>query len=261
MAVLRDGRTLSAARIFGAFCVVALAGGCADSTINKPGAIADVQTLSLDAKQRVVFAGDRFDKHGRPERVLCTEPMPDALVARAAVLAASGNFAQPQGISAGGGISGGSSESAASIGFRNETVQMLRDGYYRLCEAYMNGALTRKQYQHMILNADTFMVVISALQTLGTNPVAPAVGISTGNITANVPAGAGQGTPGASASTAGSAITIQTLPNPTALPQGSKNAEMAALIVRAYLNYRMTLGRELAREEARDRAERRRKSY
>lgn len=67
--------------------------------------------------------------------------------------------------------------------------------------------------------------------------------------------------PGASASTAGSAITIQTLPNPAALPQGSKNAEMAALIVRAYLNYRMTLGRELAREEARDRAERRRKSY
>lgn len=93
--------------------------------------------------------------------------MPDALVARAAVAAASGNFSQPTGGASGGGsVSGGSSESAASLSFRNETVQMLRDGYYRLCEAYMNGALTRKQYQHMILNADTFMVVISALQTL-----------------------------------------------------------------------------------------------
>ena len=119
---------------------------------------------------------------------MCTEPMPDALVARAAVLAGSGGFQQPSGPSGSAGVAGGSSESAASIGYRDQTVQMLRDGYYRLCEAYMNGALTTQQYQDMILNADTFMVVISALQTLGNNPTAPAVAISTGNLSANVPA-------------------------------------------------------------------------
>lgn len=166
-------------------CLLALAGGCADSTIHKRSSIADVETLSLDAKQRVVFAGQRQDYPG--ERILCTEPMPDALVARAAVLSASGNFSQTGGLGGGGGAAGGSSESAASLSFRNESIQMLRDGYFRLCEAYMNGALTKTQYQDMITNADTFMVVISALQTLGSNPVAPAVAINAGGLTASVP--------------------------------------------------------------------------
>jgi hypothetical protein len=56
MSALRKGRTLSAVRIFGAFCVVALAGGCADSTIHTKDNVGGVDTLSLDAKQRVVFA-------------------------------------------------------------------------------------------------------------------------------------------------------------------------------------------------------------
>ena len=256
MAVLRDGRTLSAARIFGAFCVVALAGGCADSTIHTKDNIGGVDTLSLDAKQRVVFVGDRQAGHG--ERVTCTEPMPDALVARAAVLAGSGNFQQPQGVTVGGSVSGGSSESAASIGFRNESVQMLRDGYYRLCEAYMNGALTKRQYQHMILNADTFMVVISALQTLGTNPVAPAVAISAGGVSASVPK---DGPASASITTNGDSVKIAAAPDPKGATAKDKSAEMAAQIVRGYLQYRMALARELARQEERDRLAKRRKTY
>jgi hypothetical protein len=128
-----------------------------------------VDTLSIDAMQRLVFVANRSAGDGR--RVTCTEPSPDALVARAAMLAANANITNPSGIGGSGGVAGGSSESAASIGFRDHTVQMLRDGYFRLCEAYMNGALNDEQYRHMILNADTFMVVVSALQILGSNPV------------------------------------------------------------------------------------------
>jgi hypothetical protein len=102
--------------------------------------------------------------------------------------------------------------------------------------------------------------VISALQTLGTNPVAPAVAITTGNLAANVPAG-GTGSPGASAGTSGAGVTIQTLPNPSAPAQGAKNAEMAAQIVAGYLRYRMILAREMAREEARDRGRKHSSGY
>jgi hypothetical protein len=236
-------------QVFALGCLLALAGGCADSTIHKQAAIADVETLSLDAKQRLVFVANRQAGYG--ERVTCTEPMPDALVARAAVLAASGNFSQSTGPSGGGGISGGSSESAASIGFRNEVVQMLRDGYYRLCEAYMNGALTKKQYQHMIMNADTFMVVISALQTLGSDPVAPGVAINAGGVTATA---AKDGTTTATITAPSGEITKVTNVQGTGpTTRDAKSAEMAAQIVSAYLRYRMVLGRELAREEERDR--------
>jgi hypothetical protein len=213
--------------------------GCADSTIHELTNVGDVKTLSLDAKQRLVMVANRSAGDG--ERVTCAEAMPDAIVARAAVAAARGNFSDPTGLTAGGGVSGGSTESAASIGFRNETIQMLRDGYYRLCEAYMNGALTSEQYQDMILNADTFMVTISALQNLGPNPVAPAVAIQAGGVTASVKKDDAE----ASVTTGKDAAPIivpifKDTPKPPA-----KSAEMSARIVRDYLGYRLRLTQAL----------------
>ncbi|MGE4166651.1 MAG: hypothetical protein AB7E67_11770, partial [Xanthobacteraceae bacterium] len=180
-----------------------LSAGCS-STIHTQSSIRDVNTLSLDAKQRLVLVANRSAGDG--ERVTCTEPMPDAIVARAAVLSSSGTFNLVGGSSGGASAAGGSAESAASIGFRNETVQMLRDGYFRLCEAYLNGALTTEQYQHMILNADTFMVVVSALQTLGDNPIAAPVGITSGGPT-TTPASGGSGAQAAGISISGGNVT------------------------------------------------------
>jgi hypothetical protein len=163
------------------------------------------------------------------------------LVAKAATLAAQVNITNPSGPAGSGGLAGGSSESAGSIGFRDHTVQMLRDGYYRLCEAYLNGALSEEQYSRMILNADTFMVIVSALQILGSNPVAPAVIVTPGGLKASVskdgevkveneappknePKDASQGKPASDA-----------------------NAHAAEEIVKAYLSYRYNLARYLER--------------
>lgn len=228
-------------------CAAVLAAGCADSTIHNQSNVGGVDTLSLDAKQRLVFVAPR--QAGRGERVTCTEPMPDALVARAAVLSANGNFSNGS-ITAGGGASGGSSESAASIGFRNESIQMLRDGYYRLCEAHMYGALTKFQYQHMIMNADTFMAVISALQTLGNNPTAQQVALTGGSLTITAP---GTTAPGSTPGTAGTGATTANFQTAPQAPPGTKDqsAEIAGQIVRDYLRYRMWLARELFIAEAR----------
>ena len=225
-------------------CAAILAAGCS-STIHDQENVGGVDTLSVDAKQRMLLIGNRGGIS--PKRVMCTEPMPDAIVAQAAVLAGSANINNPSGISGSGGLSGGSTESAGSIGFRDQSIQMLRDGYYRLCEAYLNGALTKQQYQHMILNADTFMVVVSALQILGSNPVAPAVTISAGSVSAST--------------TAAGAATVQTQPpgtganaiqqvTPTATSLSPENARMAAQIVDSYLRYRRELDQNL-RQDAR----------
>lgn len=216
--------------------------GCADSTIHKTSAVGDVQTLSLDAKQRLVLVASRSNGHS--ERITCTEPMPDALVARAAVLAASGSFQQTGGPTASGGISGGQTETAGSIGFRDHTIQMLRDGYFRLCEAYLNGAMSAEEYSAMIRNADTFMVVVSALQVLGSNQAAPAVVLTPGALTATVNKD-GQAevksTPG-------------TNPDPQKIEgkEASKeNAKVAGQIVEKYLRYRAALARFEAENRAR----------
>ena len=217
--------------------VAALAAGCADSTIHKIADVGDVKTLSLDAKQRLLLVADRAGPHGRRDRVTCTEPMPDALVAKAAVLAASGKFDEPGGgPTASGNLSGGQAETAGSIGYRDHTIQMLRDGYYRLCEAYMNGALERDEYSSMIRNADTFMVAISALQVIGANQTAPAITLMPNALTASTkPDGTTE-----VKSEAGKAEVHQ---GPEPKPASEANAKAAVQIMRDYLGYRGLLAR------------------
>jgi len=164
--------------------VALLTSGCA-GTIHTPANIGGVDTLSLDAKQRLMLVSDRYPtRHGEELiRVACTEPSPDALVARAAIASGNASVSAPTGGDRGtGSFLFGTSESAASIGYRDHTIQMLRDGYFRMCEAYMNGALSKDKYEHMITNTDTFLAVVSALQVLGPNPVAPNLIISGGDI-------------------------------------------------------------------------------
>ncbi len=165
--------------------------GCS-STIHWESQVGPDDTLAIDAKQRLMQVGARVyynEKANAVETkpVTCTEPSPDAIVAKAAAFGANANASGSQGAGA-GGIAGSSSESAASIGYRDHTVQMLRDGYFRLCEAYMNGGLSDEAYTRVVRNVDTFMVVVSALQILGVNPVAPAVAISAGEASADAEA-------------------------------------------------------------------------
>ena len=100
------------------------------------------ESLSIDAKQRVVLVTHKGGKT-RDRTVVCTEPSPDALSAQAASGNVSGNAtlssATPGGPSQGSGSGNAawaSSAAAASIAMRSQTVQLLRDGLFRACEAY-----------------------------------------------------------------------------------------------------------------------------
>lgn len=167
-------------RILFAALAISLPGlnGC-QTVIHKSANIAGVQTLSIDAKQRMLLV---TNKGGRlhNETVACAEPSPDALAAQAAALSASG--AKPEVISA--ALSASRSESAASIGLRTQTIQILRDGYYRICEAYMNGAINSADYKKVISHVDGVIAVVMAIDALGGTVSAPAIAISAGKSTA-----------------------------------------------------------------------------
>jgi len=237
--------------------IAILTAGC-DSTIHRSEIIGGVDTLSIDAKQRLMIVGDRFGDDVRiaPQpRVSCSEPSPDAMVAKAAALAVSAAVnAGDNGAGSGGG-GGGFSETAANIGFRDHTVQMLRDGYYRLCEAYMNGGITEKAYRNVILNADTFMVVASALQALGSNQVVPPVVITAGSInnTKGDASGATAAVEGGGVLVTSPSGVVSTVQTATIQPLGTANfrmsadnAEVAAGIIRDYLRFRQKLNAETA---------------
>jgi hypothetical protein len=210
---------------------VALA-GCS-STIHKKAALGDVNTLSIDAKQRLVLVGNAPDGH----RISCAEPSPDALVAAAAALAAQGS-AKPsaQGQSAGefaAALGGGRNESAASIGLRTQSITLLRDGYYRLCEGLLNGVLDKESYYRVLTNIDTFMAVVVAIDAIGGTPVAPTVTVAPGKVTTKVNAD------GTTESTVEPPATGNQVVPARDEPDLSKiQAAEIANIVSAYLEYR-----------------------
>ena len=172
----------------GRLCAVAaslLLCGCS-GTIYKKSTLADLSTLSIDARQRLSFVGEY--QGSDPEisrRILCTEPSPDAIVARAAVLSAAGNAPLPSGTGASAGtiaasFGAGSTEAAGSIGLRTQSIQLLRDGYFFACQGVMNGYIDSDDYKIILANLDATMVALTAVDALGGTAQAPSVVIAAG---------------------------------------------------------------------------------
>jgi len=113
------------------------------------------KSVTIDAKQRVVV----FSTKG--PALVCAEPSPDALSAISAAFAGSGSS---QEVSA--QVSGSIAEVASNIGLRTQTIQLLRDGMYRSCEAYMNGALTKEEFKDEQRRYQVLMAGLMAIEQL-----------------------------------------------------------------------------------------------
>jgi len=239
------------------------ASGCT-GTIHWSENIGGADTLSVDARQRFLMVGTRVaqTKHGIESKpVRCTEPSPDALVAMQAAASGSASLSNVGGVSnAAGSFAARSSEAAASIGYRDSSIQMLRDAYFRMCEAYMNGALTQKEYETMVTNADTYLAVASTIQIIGANPAAPVVGISAGGGVTSVTTPKAE-TPSQNPTNVAQPATLeaneQANGNPAAAPlsEDARKAHLIRSIVGDYLTYRENLRRASEPELRKDRIE------
>jgi len=141
--------------------VVALAlVGCADlNSISRrtslPGKNDDHGVaIHLDAQQRLVIY--------RPDGTYCAEASPDAMAAYAAALAL-GVSAPSEG--AGSGAQSGQS-SIASIGLRTQSITLMRDALYRLCEATANGKVSRISATQLLARSQDLTAVVVAVEQL-----------------------------------------------------------------------------------------------
>lgn len=152
---------------------------------------------AIDAKQRVILS-KRLDETGAA--VSCAEPSPDALQVLSMALAAE--VTDPRS-GATGRLAGSSSEGALSIGLRTQTIQLLRDGMYRLCEGYFNSAMNGPSFKTAHLRYQDAMVALLAIEQLtgAARPQLGAIG-GQGSATVNVaaPASNQAATPPASVS-------------------------------------------------------------
>jgi len=98
----------------------------------------------------------------------CAEPSPDALT----VISANAGFSLSE-LQKGANASAALSEQGASIGLRTQSIQLLRDAMYRLCEGYASGAVGTAQFTAMQRRFQSTMMGLLAIEQL-TRPVVAA---------------------------------------------------------------------------------------
>lgn len=148
-----------------------MAGGCTTvgnlTSIYRTPDLDNGRSIVMDAEQWAVLNHDDGD-------IVCAMPSPDAMAAAAA----SGSLS----IDNAGGTSGGGAaaigESAASIGLRTQSIQLLRDALYRMCESYANGGMDGIEYGIMMRRFQSSMVAILAIEQLTGAVVAPPAAVS-----------------------------------------------------------------------------------
>src|SRR5262245_8573836 len=124
----------------------------------------------IDAKQRALFATPgptgSDGKETYRKTLICAEPSPDALSAISSSLSASFGGLFPSGQQIQAALAAALSETAGQLGVRNATIQLLRDGMYRQCEAYMNGLIGRDYYEQIANKYVNAMVALLAIEQL-----------------------------------------------------------------------------------------------
>ncbi len=146
--------------------------------------VSPLRGIAVDAKQRFVWSPHinvrtiaKPDKDGNIEpsierrAILCAEPSPDVLTAIANTIDIE---LRDKSVRTGGDsaetaakLAGSLSETAETIGNRTQVIQLLRDGFYRACEAYANGALDDFGYSMVLSHIDLFMLQLLSADALG----------------------------------------------------------------------------------------------
>jgi CheY-like chemotaxis protein len=162
--------------------LAALSVGCA-SAIHKVDEAANVRTISVDAKQRFLIQAKLSDG----TTVVCPEASPDAMVALGASVGLSAEAVGKAVLSA----SGSSAESAASIGLRTQSIQLLRDQLVHLCLLKIANPKTEgREMVELFRRYQAATVGILAIEQLTGAIRAPAIVISaSGNASAGNPKG------------------------------------------------------------------------
>lgn len=178
-----------------AAALASLGSGCAYlTTYTRSIDLQGTNSVAMDVKQRVVIsqrrpgdAGPSGESKEPTTTVVCAEPSPDALT----VLGASGGLSFSDGLAEkSANLSAALSESGAFVGLRTQSIQLLRDAMYRLCEGYAGRAVDGDEFASMQRRYQSTMMGLIAIEQL-TRPVVAGQAALASSATASAGAGAG----------------------------------------------------------------------
>ncbi|MFA0575281.1 hypothetical protein AB4580_22195 [Vibrio splendidus] len=157
--------------------------GCGNlSSVHRTIEVDKGEGALIDIKQRGIFASKRetsvtTDDGNKIESswtVVCAEPSPDSMSA----YAAENSLSIPDKVK----LASAFQEGATYTGLRTQSIQLLRDGMYRLCEAHMSGAIDKSTYGVLVRRYQKNMVALLAIEQLTGVVKAPGATISTNGV-------------------------------------------------------------------------------
>ncbi len=133
------------------------------SSVHRSLEVSKGEGALIDIKQRAIMTAVvpiyNDGKLIRTETRVCAEPSPDALSAYAAELVAKADSGK-----VGGEIASAFQEGSSFVGLRTQSIQLLRDASYRLCESYLSGAIDGGEYGWLLRRFQRNMVVLLAVE-------------------------------------------------------------------------------------------------
>lgn len=172
-----------------AFIIMSIA-GCANlNSIYRTFDISSGESTMSDIRQRAILVAPnetiikKYDSTGKyvleenikRGTVVCAEPSPDAMASLAYELAAKGGYPGK----ASGELAFAMQDGAAFTGIRTQSIQLLRDFGYRLCESYMSGSISAPQYDLLMRRFQKNTVALLAIEQLTGTVKAPPIALTT----------------------------------------------------------------------------------
>lgn len=151
--------------------LVLLIAGCDGKTFDASGGasrLVKAEHRAILSVERTVFGVEGqpvLDDRGEPVAsiAVCAEPSPDALQSTALAL---GGEASAEAVVAVLKASFVRSETQDYVGLRTQTIQLLRDAYFRLCEAFMNDGVDAIAYDVLQRRFQSQIVALLAVEQL-----------------------------------------------------------------------------------------------
>lgn len=163
----RESGAIWQGKLFVLFAVALTMSGCASwNSIYREFNVADGDSPMVDIRQRAVLVSPYEWKatngDTRKGTIVCAEPSPDAMASLAYELAVKGGTLNK----ANGEVAYAMQDGAAFTGVRTQSIQLLRDFGYRLCESYMSGGITQSQYELLLRRFQKNAVALLAIEQL-----------------------------------------------------------------------------------------------
>lgn len=154
--------------------------GCANfNSVYRDFNVSSGSGALIDIKQRAIIVSPKTVTESNGTKttsaIVCAEPSPDALSAYAAEIAADANVPGEAAVQ----LAAAMRESSSYVGLRTQSIQLLRDSLYRLCEGYMSGALDKPQYEILVRRYQKYMVALLGIEQLTGAMRVPTVTINT----------------------------------------------------------------------------------